>query len=238
MLRLRTPLRRIEGDIAFDLTKMRKQRHDADQHRDRARQPRTGNAERMARAQARDQNRRQRDVDGHRKRLHQHRGTHDAGSAQRGSHHLARELQRERRHEPQQIRGPRLDRGFVRGDRMHVGARQRRACDQGQQSEQHRQHDRLIEDQIGIRPILASHGMRDQRHRADAEHLHQRVDEKAGIAGRRHARDRGIAQARDEVQIDQLAKHDRDHTDHDRRCHAQNVLRDGAVGQVFHFTHP
>jgi hypothetical protein len=76
--------------------------------------------------------------------------------------------------------------------------------------------------------------MRDQRHRADAEHLHQGVDEEAGIAGRRDAGDGGIAEARHEIEVDQLADHDRDHADHDRRRHGQDMSHDGAVRQVFH----
>jgi hypothetical protein len=76
--------------------------------------------------------------------------------------------------------------------------------------------------------------MRDQRHRADAKHLHQPVDEEAGIAGRGNAGDGRITQARHEVEIDQLADHDRDHADHDRRRHDQDVSHDGAVRQVFH----
>ncbi|GCC49735.1 hypothetical protein chiPu_0033777, partial [Chiloscyllium punctatum] len=136
---------------------------------------------------------------------------------------------------PQQIGGARVNGGLVGRDRAHVRARQHDARDQRQQPAQHRQHDRLIEHKIGIGAIGAAHGMRDQCDGADAQHLHQRVDEKTRIAGCRHARHGGIAETRDKIEVDQLTDHDRDHANHDRRRHGQYVAHDGASREVFHY---
>jgi hypothetical protein len=156
------------------------------------------------------------------------------GGPQRGRHHLRDELQRQRRHEPEKIGGAGIDGGLIGGNRAHIRARQRKAAEQRQQPEQHRQNDRLVEHQIGVVAILAAHGMRDQRHRADAEHLHQRVDEESSVAGRSDAGHGRIAEPGHEVQVDQLADHDRDHADHDRWRHVQDMAHDGAARQVLH----
>jgi hypothetical protein len=143
-------------------------------------------------------------------------------------------LQRQRRHEPQQIRCARFDSRLVGGDGAHVEPGQRRSRGQGQQSAQHRQHDRLVEDEVGVSAVPASDGMRHQRDRADAQHLHQRVDQESGIARRSHARDGGFAEAGNKIQVDQLADHDGDHAGDDRWRHAQDVAHNGAARQVFH----
>src|SRR6202790_1652616 len=76
--------------------------------------------------------------------------------------------------------------------------------------------------------------MRDQRHRAYAQYLRQRIDEKAGIAGRAHACDRRITQVGDEIQIDQLAEHDHDQPCEDLRRPGGEMAHDRALGEVFH----
>jgi hypothetical protein len=80
--------------------------------------------------------------------------------------------------------------------------------------------------------------MRDQRNRTDAQDLHQCIDEEAGVARRSHARNSSIAERCDEIQVDQLADHDRDHADDDGRRHDQDVAHNGAACQVFHLSHP
>ena len=76
--------------------------------------------------------------------------------------------------------------------------------------------------------------MRDRRQRAGAQHLRQRRDQKAGVARRGHAGDRGVAEAGNEVQIDQLAQHDHDHAGEDLRRHRKDVTQDRALREVLH----
>jgi hypothetical protein len=109
---------------------------------------------------------------------------------------------------------------FIGGYRGHVSARESGSENPGRERARSSQRERLIEYQVGVSAIFSSYSMGDQRDRTDAEHLHQRVHEKAGISGRRHARNCSIAEIRDEIQIDQLAEHDQDHAAEDRRSHA------------------
>ena len=94
--------------------------------------------------------------------------------------------------------------------------------------------ERLVEDQVGARLVLAADRLRDQRHGADAQHLRQRHDQKGGIAGRADAGDGRIAQAADEVQVDQEIQRLEDHAGRDRRSQAHQVAIDRTVAQVTH----
>jgi hypothetical protein len=146
------------------------------------------------------------------------------------AHHQRDELQRQRRHEPDEIGGARLDYGIVGGNRPHVAARQHASRDQRQQGACRRQAQRLIEYQIGIGPVLASHRLRNQGHGADAQNLRQRVDQEAGIAGGADACDSRVTQVRNKIQIDQPAQHHHDHAGENLRCHHRDVAHDRALG--------
>src|SRR5258706_2828158 len=78
--------------------------------------------------------------------------------------------------------------------------------------------------------------MRDQRRGADAEHLRKRIDEKAGVPRRGHARNRRVTQAGNEIQIDQLAEHDHDHAGENLRRHGRDMAHDGALREVLHLS--
>ncbi len=123
---------------------------------------------------------------------------------------------------------------MVRRNRAHVTACERGSGNQREQPASRRQTERLIEHQIGIGLILAPRGMRDQRNRAYAQHLHQRVDQKAGIARRADAGDRRVAQIRNKIQINQLAEHDHDHAGKDLRSHGGDMADDRALREIFH----
>ena len=61
-------------------------------------------------APSEDQDRREHDVEDHRRGLHDHAGTEVAGAAQRGPHRDETELQRQRRDEPEEVVGGKLQR--------------------------------------------------------------------------------------------------------------------------------
>ena len=102
----------------------------------------------------------------------------------------------------------------------------------------HRAHEcereRLVEDQAGVVRILAADRLRDQRHRAYAQRLGQRHDDEHGDARGPDARESGVAQLRDEVQIDQEIEGLRQHPGRDRRGHGHEMPGDRPLRQVAH----
>ena len=97
-----------------------------------------------------------------------------------------------------------------------------------------RERHRLVEDEIGVVRVLAADRLRDERHRADAERLGQRHDDEHRDARGADARERRIAELRDEVQVDQEIERLRQHAGRDRRGHGNEMARYRALGQVAH----
>jgi hypothetical protein len=64
--------------------------------------------------------------------------------------------------------------------------------------------------------------------------LRQGIDQEAGIARRADAGNRGVAQTRNKIQIDQSAEHHHDHARENLRSHGRDMAYDGALGEVFH----
>ncbi len=180
------------------------------------------------------QNRRQSRVQHDGEHLHDHGRLHDARAAQRGTHRDQRELQREARQEPVQIVHPGAHRRAVRGQRIHI--RHCRCVSKDQHDERAGCGERqtLIEHRIRVRPILASHRMRDERDRAHAEHLRQREHDEHEVARRAHAGERRIAQVGDKIEVDQNIQRLKEHARRDRHRHLQDVLADRLLRQILH----
>ena len=232
--RARQPVAPLEADVVLEAPEIDPHQQHADADGDRTRQARARHAERPARAPAADQHRREHHVDDDGEHLHRHGRLDDAGAAQRRGHRHQRELQRQSRQVPAQV-----------GDAGSAGGRVRTQAAgkvRGEWiTEQHAgqqagdgQHRGLVEDQVGARLVLAAHGLRDQRHGADAQHLGQRHHQEGGVAGRADAGDGRVAQAADEVQVDQEIQGLEDHAGRDRRGQAHQVAIDRTVAQVTH----
>ena len=80
--------------------------------------------------------------------------------------------------------------------------------------------------------------MRNQRHRAHAEHLRERKHDESRVAGGTDARERGVAQVSDEVQINQKIERLKEHACGHRYGHLHDVLGDRAFRQVLQFSLP
>ena len=190
------------------------------------------------RAPAADQHRRQQRVQDHRQHLHHHGRPHDARATQRRAHRHERELQRQPRGVPVEIGGAGRDHVRVGRDRAHVGAARHEARDQREHTADRRQQHRLVEHQVRFRLVLATDRVRDQRHRADAEHLRQREDHEARGSRAADARDRCIPEPRHEVQVHQQVQGLEQHADRDRQRHRHQRARHGALRQIFHRVPP
>ena len=228
----------VKTDIFFEALKIHSQHHEADRQRDGTCQSRPGNAHRMTGAPPRNQHRRQNGVQDDRQHLHDHRRLDDSGAAKRRAHGHDGELQRQIRQEPIKIFNARRRGGRTRAERAHI-------VRPGQVTERERNHrgesserQALIEHQIRIRSILASGGMRNQRYGADTENLGRRHDNEHRIAGCADSGDRGIAQTRDKIQVDEKVQSLKEHPSGDGHRHLQDVFSYGTGRQVFHGSLP
>jgi hypothetical protein len=185
-----------------------------------------------------DQHRREDDIDQQGQRLDHHGRLHDPGATQRRRHHQQHKLQRQRRHEPDQVDRAGLDRGIIGRERTHVLSCQQASGDHGQNPAEHGQAERLVEGEVGVGPILAPHRLGHQCDSADTERLRERIDQESHVAGGGDARNGGLAQGGHEIQIDQLAEQRHDDADKNRNSHGHDVAHNGALGQVFHDRNP
>ena len=166
-----------ERHVVLEAREVDPQHHHADGHRDAAREARAGGAERVVRAPAGDEDRRQDDVQRPRSasappssasrcpvpRSAEPSATSANCSASPGVYAV-------------EVGDAGGGRGRIGGHRAQVGAAEEKPASQRQHATDRRQQHRLVEDEIGSRLVLATDGVRDQRHRADAEHLRQRED--------------------------------------------------------------
>ncbi len=206
--------------------------------RDRGGEPGAGDAERPPGHPAADQHRREHGIDQHGRDLHDHRRLHHAGAAQPRHHHHVDVLQREPRQEPVQVgRAGRHGRG-VGPDQLHVPAGRSVSRDERRGRADRAERHRLVEDEIRVGRVLAPDRLRDERHRADAERLREGHDDEHRDAGGADARKRGVAELRDEIEIDQQVQGLRQHAGGDRHRHRQQVAGDRALGQVAHVDLP
>jgi hypothetical protein len=235
---LRTPLPAIEGEIAVGSPQIDPKHHDTDSDRQRTRKAGAGDTQGVTGGPACDQHRGEHDVDQQGQRLDHHGWLHDAGTAQRRRHHQQDELQCQRRHEPEQVNCAGLDGGIVGRERTHVLPCQQASGDHGQDPAQRGQAERLVEGEVCVSPILASHRLRDECHGADTERLRERIDQEPDGASGGDAGYGGVTQAGHEMQIDQLAEQRHDDADENRRGHGHDMAHDGALGQVFHDWNP
>jgi hypothetical protein len=199
---LGSPRGRIETDIVFQAVKIHAEEQHSNRHGEGTREPRSRDAERMSGAPSSDQHRRQYRVQNHGDHLHDHRRLNDSRAAQRGTHGDQRELQRETRQEPVHILHTGAHRRSIGTQCVHVRYCQRIAKQQRDQGTRCRQQQTLIENQRRVRLVLASHRVRDEGHRAHAEHLGQREHDEHHIARGADAGDGRIAQMSDEIEVD------------------------------------
>jgi hypothetical protein len=166
--------------------------------------------------------------------LNRHRRLDDARAAQRRAHDDLREAEGQTGQEPIEVRDTRLLGRRIGGDRRNVFACKHIAADQRCERARHGEQHRLVEHEIGVGLIATADGLRDQRDGADAEHLRQRHDDEHQRAGRTDAGHGGVAEARNEIQIDEEVQRLKDHAGRHRSGHREDVRDDRALGQVFH----
>ena len=74
--------------------------------------------------------------------------------------------------------------------------------------------------------------MRQQRERSDTDRLSQRHHQKDDIAGGGHACDRGISNAADEIQIDEIVERLKNHAARDRDRKPDEMLLHRTICQI------
>ncbi len=124
------PLRRIEVHVLLEAHEVGREEGNARGDGERAGQPRSRHPHRMPRSPAGDEHGGEQRIQQDRERLHDHRRLDDARAAQRGAQRHERELQREARNEPAQVRGSGGRRGLVGAEHAHVRGRDRIAAHQ------------------------------------------------------------------------------------------------------------
>ena len=98
----------------------------------------------------------------------------------------------------------------------------------------HREHLRLVEQELGLRVILPPDRVRHHRRRPDAEHLRERQHDEAQVPGDADRRDRLRAEAPDPVQVDQEIQRLEDHRDEHEARGLQQVPREWSRGEILH----
>ena len=81
----------------------------------------------------------------------------------------------------------------------------------GNDTDERRQHLRLVEDEDGAVPILLPRRVRHERRRADAQHLRDGEDDEREVAGDADAGHGLLSQPSDPVQIDEEVERLEDH---------------------------
>ena len=181
---------------------------------------------------AEDQERREDHVENDGRRLHHHAGLEVPRAAQSSAHRDERELERHRRHEPAQVLVRARSRVGVGGERARVSRAQRRCDHEEHGPGQHREHKRLVEDQESMLPVLAAGGMRDQRGRADPEHLRERQDQEHQVPADPDRCHRLLAQATHPVEVHQVVEGLEEHRDQHEAGGLEQVARDRAGRQI------
>jgi hypothetical protein len=106
--------------------------------------------------------------------------------------------------------------------------------EQRQDAAQHRDQQRLIEDEVRVRLVFAADRVRDQRDRADTEHLCHGHDDEHRVAGCTDASNGCVAEPRDEIEVDEEVKRLEDHSRRHRHRHGDEMARDRSLGKILH----
>ena len=122
----------------------------------------------------------------------------------------------------------------VGGERPDVEAPAGHRDDQEQRRRSRGEPLRLVEDVAGARAVPGAGRVRDQRGRADAQHLRAGQHDERQVAGDADGGDRFLAEAADPVEIDQEVQRLRQHRDQHEAGRAQQVPRQRSGGEVFH----
>ena len=144
------------------------------------------------------------------------------------------ELKCQSRQKPEQIGHTRRHCRLVRRQRRHVTSGQSVSEDERGHCAQAGQSQALIEDEIGVRPVLAPARLCDEHHRAHAQDLRDGHDEELYVPCRAHAGDRHIAEATHEVEVHEDIHRLEHHPDRDRDRQLHDVTRDRPLGQILH----
>lgn len=210
------------------------QKEHADRNGDRAGQRGARHAQRPTGAPPRNQDRCQDGVEQHGEHLQHHGRLGDAVAAQGRPHRDQRKLQSKRRQKPVQIGHPcRHGRG-VRCHELEVGPRQHGPDAQHQQTGASGKHQTLVEHQVGVVPVLPPCRMGNQDHGTDPQHLGQRHHDELDVACCADTGNRRIAETRHEVEVDHQVEGLEHHADGQRDCETNDVLRNGADGEIVH----
>ena len=195
---------------------------------------RARDAERRARAPAEDQHRREHDVEDDRRGLHDHAGPEVAGAAQRRAHRDQAELQRHRRDEPEQVLARQRRGRLVGAERARVRVAHGERDDEEQDADDERQHLRLVEHEGRLRLIAPARGVRDERRRADAEHLRGGQHDEHQVAADADGGDRFGAQPADPVEIDEDVERLEDHADQHVAGRFQEMAGERSRREILH----